>query len=308
MSEQYIQANGINLAYEEFGDSDGPVILLIMGLATQMIAWPLAFCQGLSERGYRVIRFDNRDIGLSEKMDGQEVPGIVKLAAYSRLNLPLKVPYKLRDMARDAIGLLDALEIDAAHVVGASMGGMIAQLMAGLYPYRVLSLTSIMSTSGRRSLPGADSKVAMHMVRRPHSTDPVAVQKHAMRTWRLIGSPAYQPSDDALREKLELSVNRSFYPDGHTRHMAAIMASGDRVEVLKKIIAPTLVIHGKEDALVPVSGGIDTAKYVQNSRLELFDGMGHDLPLELLPQFVELIATQADNVAHRANSEESAKR
>jgi pimeloyl-ACP methyl ester carboxylesterase len=306
MSEQYIQANGIQLAYEEFGDQDRPVILLIMGLATQMIAWPLDFCRGLTEQGYRVIRFDNRDIGLSEKMEGQSVPGILKLAAYSRFNLPLQVPYNLRDMARDAIGLLDALDIEAAHVVGASMGGMIAQLMAGLYPYRVLSLTSIMSTSGRRSLPGADPKVALHMVRRPAASDPVAVQKHAMRTWRLIGSPDYQPSDEALREKLQLSVNRSFYPAGHTRHMAAIMASGDRIEVLKKIIAPTLVIHGKEDALVPVSGGIDTAKHVKNSTLELFDGMGHDLPAQLLPRFVELIAAHAGKVSHQGMPKVSA--
>jgi pimeloyl-ACP methyl ester carboxylesterase len=306
MSEQYIQANGIKLAYEEFGDPDRPVILLIMGLATQMIAWPVDFCRGLSEQGYRVIRFDNRDIGLSEKMEGQSVPGILKLAAYSRFNLPLQVPYTLRDMARDAIGLLDALDIEAAHVVGASMGGMIAQLMAGLYPYRVLSLTSIMSTSGRRSLPGADPKVALHMVRRPTASDPVAVQKHAMRTWRLIGSPDYQPSDEALREKLELSVNRSFYPAGHTRHMAAIMASGDRIEVLRKIIAPTLVIHGKKDALVPVAGGIDTAKHVKNSTLELFDGMGHDLPAQLLPRFIELITAHADKIAHHSMPKASA--
>ena len=306
MSEQYIKANGIRLAYEEFGDLERPVILLIMGLATQMIAWPVDFCQGLSEQGYRVIRFDNRDIGLSEKMEGQKVPGMLKLAACSRFGVPVKVPYKLRDMAKDAVGLMDALEIEAAHVVGASMGGMIAQLMAGLYPYRVLSLTSIMSTSGHRSLPGANRKVALHMVRRPASTDSEAVQKHAMRTWRLIGSPAYQPSDEALREKLSNSINRSFYPEGHTRHMAAIMASGDRVEVLKKIIAPTLVIHGKEDALVPVSGGIDTAKYVKNSTLELFDGMGHDLPVELLPRFVELITAHAGKIAQQAMPKVSA--
>lgn len=293
MSEKYVRANGIDLAYDEFGDSKNPVILLIMGLGTQMIAWPEEFCKGLAARGYRVIRFDNRDIGLSQKMDGSRVPHILRMAAYSRLNVAFKVPYKLHDMAQDAIGLLDALDIGAAHIVGASMGGMIAQLMAGHFPFRVLSLTSIMSTSGRRALPGADRKVALHMVRRPAKADAQALLDYAMRTWRLIGSPAYQPSDDALREKLSLSYQRSYYPAGQTRQMAAIMASGDRVSVLQKIKAPTLVIHGKADPLVPVSGGIDTARLIRGAKLELFDGMGHDLPQPLLSHFVELISSHA---------------
>lgn len=293
MSEKYVRANGIDLAYDEFGDSQNPVMLLIMGLGTQMIAWPQEFCEGLAARGYRVIRFDNRDIGLSQKMDDSRAPNILRMVACSRLNVPFKVPYRLHDMAEDAIGLLDALDIGSAHVVGASMGGMIAQLMAGHFPFRVLSLTSIMSTSGRRSLPGADRKVALHMVRRPAKADPQALQDHAMRTWRLIGSPAYQPSDDALREKLALSYQRSYYPAGHTRQMAAIMASGDRISVLQKIQAPTLVIHGKADPLVPVSGGVDTARLIRGARLELFDGMGHDLPQPLLPQFVDLISSHA---------------
>ncbi len=293
MPEKYIQANGIELAYEEFGEPDNPVILLIMGLGTQMIAWPEEFCLGLAARGYRVIRFDNRDIGLSQKMDGGRVPHMLKMAAYSRFNLPLDVPYRLQDMAQDAIGLLDALDIDSAHIVGASMGGMIAQLMAGHFPFRVLSLTSIMSSSGRRSLPGAKRNVALHMLRRPSTADPDVLREHAMRTWRLIGSPAYQPSDAALRERLSQSYQRSHYPAGHARHMAAIMASGDRIKVLKKVVAPTLVIHGKADPLVPVAGGIDTARLVRGARLELFDGMGHDLPPPLLPRFVDLISEHA---------------
>ncbi len=297
MSEKTIEANGIRLAYEEFGDLSDPVILLIMGLGTQMIAWPESFCQGLAARGYRVIRFDNRDIGLSQKMDGARVPGMLKLALYSRLKLPLNVPYTLHDMARDAIGLLDALDIDSAHLVGASMGGMIAQLMAGNFPCRVLSLTSIMSTSGRSSLPPADRKVMLHMARRPAKGDVEALQQYAMRTMRLIGSPGFQPSDQELREKLSASYRRSTYPIGYARHMAAIMASGDRVEVLKRITAPTLVIHGKADPLVPVSGGIDTARHVRGAKLELIAGMGHDLPKPLLPHFVELITTHADAVA-----------
>jgi pimeloyl-ACP methyl ester carboxylesterase len=231
---------------------------------------------------------------LSENMEGTRVPSFLRLAASARLKLPVKVPYKLQDMADDARGLLDALDIKAAHLVGASMGGMIAQLIAGHHPYRVLSLTSIMSTSGCRSLPGADRNVGLHMVRRPTGGDAEAMQEYSLRTWRLIGSPAYQPSDEALREKLALSYQRSYYPQGHRRQMAAIMASGDRVAVLKKILAPTLVIHGKDDPLVPVAGGIDTARHVPGAKLELIDGMGHDLPQPLLQHFVELIGSHAD--------------
>jgi pimeloyl-ACP methyl ester carboxylesterase len=299
MAEKYLRANGIELAYDEFGESRNPVILLIMGLGTQMIAWPEEFCRSLAEHGFRVIRFDNRDIGLSQKMDGVRVPHIVKVAAYSRLNLPIKVPYRLDTMAHDAIGLLDALDIVAAHLVGASMGGMIAQVMAGHFPLRVLSLTSIMSTSGRKSLPGPQRKVALHMLRRPATKDTKTLIEHSMRTWRLIGSPAYQPTEEALREKITRSFQRSFYPAGHTRHMAAILASGDRVALLKKITAPTLVIHGKADPLVPVAGGIDTAHLVRGASLELIEGMGHDLPQPLLAHFVELISTHAGQAGTR---------
>jgi pimeloyl-ACP methyl ester carboxylesterase len=294
VTEKYVKANGVELAYDEFGDPDNPVILLIMGLGTQMIAWPESFCEGLAERGYRVIRFDNRDIGLSQKMEGAPVPGVLKMAAHERLKLPIKVPYRLQDMAKDTIGLLNVLDIGAAHLVGASMGGMIAQLIAGHYPFRVLSLTSIMSTSGCKSLPGADPRITLHMVRRPRNPKPEVLEEYAMRTWRLIGSPGYPPSEQELREKLARSYRRSYYPAGHRRQMAAIMASGDRVSVLKKIMAPTLVIHGKADPLVPVAGGIDTARHVRGARLELIDGMGHDLPQPLLPHFVDLISSHAD--------------
>lgn len=293
MSERYITANGVSLAYDEFGDTDGPVILLIMGLGTQMIGWPEPFCEALADAGFRVIRYDNRDIGLSQKMDGAVVPGLLKMVAYSKVNLPIKVPYRLFDMAEDAVGLMDALDIPAAHLVGASMGGMIAQLVASYFPFRTLSLTSIMSTSGRRSLPGADRKVMMHMARRPNSTDRDILEAYSMKTWRLIGSPGYPPSDEELRTKIARSYDRSWYPSGYARQAAAIMASGDRVEELRKIIAPTLVIHGKDDLLVPVAGGIDTAKLIKGATLKLFEGMGHDLPAALLPEFTDLISNHA---------------
>lgn len=297
MPEQFIRANGIELAYDEFGDSRDPVILLIMGLGTQMIAWPREFCASLAGCGFRVIRFDNRDVGLSQKMEGARAPHIVRMAALARLNVPFRVPYRLQDMAQDAIGLLDALDIRAAHIVGASMGGMIAQLIAGYSPFRVLTLTSIMSTSGRKQLPGATRKVALHMLRRPAGGDARALEDYAMRTWRLIGSPAYPLSDDELREKVSRSYRRSYYPAGHMRHMAAILASGDREDALRRIMAPTLVIHGKADALVPAAGGIDTARLVRGARLELVDGMGHDLPPPLLPFFVEQISAHAGRAA-----------
>lgn len=300
MSESYIEANGYRLAYEEFGDPAHPAMLLIMGLGTQMIAWPVALCQGLAERGYRLIRFDNRDIGLSQKMEGQRAPGMLKLLTYARFNRDIEVPYKLQDMALDTVGLLDALGIASAHVVGASMGGMIAQLIAGDHPERVLSLTSIMSTSGCRSLPAPGLKVARQMLLRPRNGDKQALMQHSMRTMRLIGSPAYQASDDVLIEKISASYQRSYYPAGYIRQMAAISASGDRVELLRKITAPTLVIHGRDDLLVPLAGGIDTARLIRGASLEVIDGMGHDLPQPLLPHFIELIGDHADSAAQVA--------
>lgn len=289
MTQKYAHANGLQLAYDDFGDPQNPVILLIMGLGTQMIAWPDAFCEDLAGRGYRVIRFDNRDIGLSEKMEGADSPGLASLMLRSRLRLPIRVPYRLQDMARDAIELMNALNVSAAHLVGASMGGMIGQLMAAHYPNRVLTLTSIMSTSGRRTLPGAKREVAMHMLRRPRTADPETLLDYTMRTYRLIGSPAYPPSDEALREKIVAAFERSYYPLGYRRQMAAIVASGDRVADLKCVVAPTLVIHGTADSLVPMEGGIDTARLVTGARLELIEGMGHDLPQPLLARIADLV-------------------
>jgi pimeloyl-ACP methyl ester carboxylesterase len=299
MADRFANCNGLQLAYDEFGDPQAPVILLIMGLGTQMIAWPEEFCEALAARGYRVIRFDNRDIGLSQKMGDAGVPSIIKLAALAKLKLPLRVPYTLLDMAKDTVDLMETLDISAAHIVGASMGGMIAQLVAAHYPFRVLSLTSIMSTSGHRSLPGAKAGVSLHMVKRPRNADAAALQDYSVRTFRLIGSPGFPPSEKALRDKIARSYERSYHPAGYARQMAAIMASGDRVSDLKKIIAPTLVIHGNADPLVPVEGGIDTARHVANATLEIIEGMGHDLPKELLPRFAQLIGDHCDTALRK---------
>ena len=298
MMAQFVKANGLRLAYDEFGERSQPAILLIMGLGAQMIAWPEELCDRLAAEGFRVVRFDNRDIGLSEKIDGKKMPGLLKTAMLSRLNIPVSVPYKLFDMAEDTLGLMDALDIDAAHLVGASMGGMIAQLVAGYHPYRTLSLTSMMSTSGRKSLPQARPEVTLQLTRR-RPADEHGYLKVATQLWRTIGSPDYPPSDDELRERILRGYRRSYYPAGSARQLLALIASGDRVDALRKVQAPSLVIHGKADKLALVEGGIDTARLIANAKLELIDGMGHDLPRPLLARFAELIASHAASVKQK---------
>ncbi|MDH3665274.1 MAG: alpha/beta fold hydrolase [Alphaproteobacteria bacterium] len=284
-------SNKITIEYESFGAESDPAILLIMGLGMQMIAWPEPFCRDLADKGFRVIRYDNRDTGFSTKLEGARAPGLASLLLRSVLRLPIRVPYTLRDMADDAAGLLDVLNVEAAHIVGASMGGMIAQNFAVMHPQRIHSLTSIMSTSGHRSLPGADPLVSRHLFRtRPTSGDREAVIAHNMRTVELIGSPAYPIDEETRREMCSLSFDRCYYPPGFPRHVAAIVEDGDRRERLMKIHEPTLVIHGREDRLVPLAGGIDTAEHVPGARLEIIDGMGHNLPQPLWPQIINLIA------------------
>jgi len=292
MSEQYVKANGVRLAYDSFGVKENPPMILIMGLGTQMIAWPDELCNGLAKQGFYVVRFDNRDIGLSEKMENAHIPKASRLMLLSKLRLPIRVPYTLNDMARDVLGLMDSLGMSRAHIVGASMGGMIGQIVAALFPERILSFTSIMSSSGDRKLPGARQDIVMDMARRAMGMEAVTMEG-TIALWRKIGSPDYQPSDQELAARITRSMERSNYPEGYSRHLAAIIANGSRVELLKKITAPTLVIHGKDDALVPVECGIDTAKHIRGSRLEVIVGMGHDLPAELVPTFVQLISEHA---------------
>ena len=289
MTERYLMANGLRLCYEEFGDPNHPAIVLIMGLGTQMISWPDAFCTMLADKGYRVIRFDNRDIGLSQKIATDRSVNLAKLFIQQRLGLKVTAPYTLRDMALDTIGVLDFLEIDKAHWVGASMGGMIAQLLAAEHPERTLTLTSIMSTTGRKSLPQAPLKVIRQMMSRPSADKEHEYLKHAMKTWALIGSPDYPPEKEELKQRILRAMRRSSYPAGYRNQVAAIIECGDRRGVLHRIDCPTLVIHGKADVLVPVEGGIETAKNIKGAQLELIAGMGHDLPRQLLPKFVRLI-------------------
>lgn len=287
------QANGIEIEWEAAGDADAPAILLVMGLGAQLTLWPDELVDGLARHGFRVIRYDNRDIGLSTKLDAAGVPDLAKLGLQLMTGGTPDAPYILSDMAADAVGLLDALGIGRAHVVGASMGGMIAQLVAATYPDRVLSLTSIMSSTGNPALPRATAEATAVLMTRPQGADIDALVAHGIRAAQVIGSPGY-PADPALLEaRVRANLARSFYPPGFARQMAAIMADGDRRERLRAITAPTLVIHGADDPLVPVAGGRDTAASIPGARLEVVPGMGHDLPTALVGRMVALIAGQA---------------
>ena len=285
-----VAANGIRIAYDEFGDPKAPAILLIMGLGTQMIAWPVPFCQALADSGFRVVRFDNRDIGLSTKFERAAPVNVAASFARALIGRTVEAPYKLDDMAADAVGLMDALDIERAHVVGASMGGMIAQIVAAKHRGRTRSLVSIMSSSGDPKLPAARAKASAAMLApRPDGKDRECVIKHGMKIYRTIGSPGFPTSDAELRAKIELAVDRSYYPVGVGRQMVAILASGSRVDLLRTIDAPTLVLHGADDPLVPVEAGMDTARQVPGARLKIIPGMGHDLAPGLVPILAEAI-------------------
>ena len=290
-----ITANGITLEYEDHGDKAAPPMLLIMGFGAQLTLWPDEFVDALVGHGFRVIRYDNRDIGLSHKFDGVKAPGPLKLTILSKLGLTPKVPYTLADMAEDGIGLLDALEIDKAHIVGASMGGMIAQHVAARHGHRAHSLTSIFSTTGNPGLPAARKEALKVLVTRPASMEEAVLVEHGMKLAQTIGSPGYPADEQRLRERVQTSVRRSVYPEGPTRHLSAILADGDRREMLKGITVPTLVLHGEDDPLVPVEGGRDTAKHIPGARIRTFPGWGHDLPAELVHPIAEEIAQHASN-------------
>ena len=273
-----VSANGIKIEYESFGAENAPVILLIMGLGMQLIAWPDPFCQKLASAGFRVIRFDNRDIGLSTYFDDRGVPNMIWAFMKARIGLRVRAPYDLNDMAADTIGLMDALQIEKAHVVGASMGGMIAQQVAAKYPARVRSLVSIMSTSGDRRLPPATREAQRALFARPANPhDQNSIVEHSMKIWGVIGSPGFPTDPAELRARTQRSVARSYHPQGVARQLAGILASGDRSSDLSTIRVPTLVIHGDCDPLVRPACGEDTAKKIPGAKLKIIKGMGHDM-------------------------------
>lgn len=287
-------ANGIHLEYESFGNETDPVIILIMGLGMQMIAWPDPFCEMLASRGFRVMRFDNRDVGYSTKFIDGPTPGPLASACRDVLGFkPRKLAYSLDDMANDVVGLMDALNIGTAHIVGASMGGMIAQIVASAHPDRVISLTSLMSGSGDRRMqkPKWRDLWPLLSCRRPGDTAGHEEQvEYLLHVMKGIGSRGDLYDEEILRSMIERALQRSIDAGGMLRQSAAIAASGCRREVLKSITAPTLVVHGKKDILLPPTAGFDTVMHIRGAKAHFIDDMGHDLPRALWPLITESIA------------------
>ncbi|WP_394757672.1 alpha/beta fold hydrolase [Rhodoferax sp.] len=277
-----IRSNGIDLEVDDSGQDPAgpvrPVVLLIMGLGMQLVAWPAQFVQALVDAGYRVIRHDNRDVGLSHHFDALGKPHLLWQGLKYKLGWRPRAPYSLADMATDSLGVLDALGIEKAHVLGVSMGGMIAQRMALAAPERVLSLSSVMSTSGAKGLGQARPAVTRVLLSRPRGRDPQAVLNHYVRLFKAIGSPGFPTPDQDLRERILLGIQRGYYPVGTLRQMLAIMADQTRAAQLRRITLPTLVLHGKADPLLPFAHGEDTARRITGARLVGIEGMGHDLP------------------------------
>jgi pimeloyl-ACP methyl ester carboxylesterase len=288
VSEQVAVASGIEIAFEEFGERSDPVMLLIMGLGVQMLGWDEDLCRMLAERGFRVVRFDNRDAGRSTRFAAGPRPDLPALA----MGDGSSASYTLAEMAGDSAGLLDHLGARAAHVVGASLGGMVAQVLATRRPERVLSLTSMMASTGNRSVGQPHPEGLGALLNAPPSGRE-AFAEWAVRNWRVIGSPGFPRDEERIRARALASYDRGLNPEGTARQLAAILASGDRTEELSRVRVPTLVIHGAEDVLIDVSGGKATAGAIPGARLIVIPGMGHDLPPALWPRFVEEITRNA---------------
>ena len=295
---QITRANGIDLCYEIFGDPAAEPLLLIMGLGAQMIQWDDDFCRQLSARGFRVIRFDNRDIGKSSRLSGGKPLSAFELLKLRLLKIPVKAPYRLSDMAEDTVGLMDALGITSAHLVGASMGGMIAQEIAISFPRRVRSLTSIMSTTGNPKIPGPTREATAILMAPPPKSREEFIERFA-KTWKVLRVGQF-PDDEALdRGRAERTFARGLNPAGAGRQLRAILASGSRKDRLRAVKIPTLVIHGTVDPLVHPAGGKDTAASIPGARLIMIEGMGHALPLPMWPQVIDAI----DKHAHAASAQ-----
>ena len=288
-----VAANGLTFDVEERGERTAPVVLLIMGLAMPAAAWPDEFIDRLLGHGLRVIRFDNRDCGGSSRVRSVRRQYLQLALTRGLFRLPVHAPYTLDDMARDAAGVLDALGIARAHIVGASMGGMIAQVLAARMPERVASLTSIMSSSGNPSPRVAlgSPRALRVLLQRPGRIDDIeAVTERLMHVFGVIGSPGFRAEPQVMREHMRRVARRGFDPAGSERQLLAILASGDRRALLAHIKAPTLVIHGASDPLVPVAAGIDTARHIRGAQLMIIPGMGHDFAPPLQPMLADSIA------------------
>jgi pimeloyl-ACP methyl ester carboxylesterase len=299
--ERLAPVDGIEIAYQEIGDPTAEPMLLVMGLATQMLAWDEELCAMLAERGFRVVRFDNRDIGHSSKIDAAGMPTRLDMMTGRRAS----APYLLKDMAHDGFGLMDHLGIESAHVVGASMGGMIAQTMAIRRPERVRSLVSMLSTTGNRWL-GMPSWKAWGTLLARFPRNRAAYVTQAVKTFTIVGSPGFEMDEKRLRKLAGEMYDRSHDAAGILRQMHAITASGDRTADLRGLEIPTLVIHGARDPLVRAGAGRATAKAIPGARLKVIEGMGHDLPRELWPTFVEEIVANAARADEGAAASQAA--
>ncbi|MFW9846394.1 MAG: alpha/beta fold hydrolase [Candidatus Thorarchaeota archaeon] len=282
--EAKAKVSDIEIAYDTFGNTSDPPMLLIMGLGAQMIRWDVAFCKAIAAQGRWVIRFDNRDVGLSTKFEEAGVPNVIGLVQGQAVD----VPYKLRDMAEDAVGLLDALGIEAADVVGVSMGGMIAQTLAIHHPERVRTLTSIMSSTGNPNLPQPTAE-AMAFLLAPPATSRDEYIENSLKSAKVLHGPHYPFNEDYVRNYSEISYDRCYHPQGFSRQFSAVLASGGRNKELANVKIPTLVIHGDADPLVPLEGGKDTAKSIPDAELLIIEGMGHSFPTEVAPQIIQAI-------------------
>ncbi len=296
---QIAHANGIDICYEIFGDADAEPMMMIMGLGAQMIHWDDDFCIALAARGFRVIRFDNRDIGKSSRMTGGKRLTPVEMLKLRFLKIPVAAPYKLLDMAEDVIGLMDVLGIKSAHLVGASMGGMIAQEIAISFPQRVRSLTSIMSTTGNPKVPPPTREAMALLVAPPPTTKEEYFARHA-QTWKILRGGSFPEEEARDRGRAERNFERGLNPAGVGRQLRAVLASGSRKERLRAVKAPTLVIHGTIDPLVRPEGGKDTAASIPGAKLLMVEGMGHALPVSMWPEIVDAIATHAHGATRQA--------
>lgn len=289
--EQFVESNGIKICYDTFGDRNNPAFVLIMGLASQMVTWEVEFCETIAKAGYFVIRFDNRDVGLSTKFDDAPIPDVIALYQ----GQPIEVPYLLIDMAKDAIGLLDALEIEKAHICGASMGGMIVQTIAINFPERILSLTSIMSTTSDPTLPPPNPDAMAVLIAPPEPEREAHIRK-GIESWKILSGGVLPFDEELAKNRVARAFDRSYYPDGAGRQLGAVLASGSRKEALKNVKRPALVIHGDADPLVKIEGGKDTANSIPGAKFSEFAGMGHDIPPQHAPKIIEEIIEHINSV------------
>ena len=288
-----VVANGLSIEVEVHGPQEGDPVLLVMGLGMQLVAWPDEFIELLAGQGFRVLRYDHRDVGRSQWLDALGVPNLAWAGMRHALGLQVTAPYGITDMAGDALGVMDALGVAQAHVCGVSMGGMIGQHLAAHHPSRVKSLTLMMTTAGARELPQPRWPARKAMMSRPRSAAPQDVVDHVQRLMDVIGSPGYPTDPGLLAERTRAAAARAWHPAGTARHVAAVIADGDRTPLLSRIQAPTHVMHGQDDPLVPCAAAEHLAAHIRGATLEIIPGMGHDLPGPLLPRLADGVVRNA---------------